>query len=118
MIVNCYAPTSIVAKNKPKELDDFYKDVQDVIDIRQNKEVYLCGDFNARLGKRKLEDNSFRGSYGHGCKNESGEKLEEFLSANDLFACNPSFKHAAKRITTWNATKKIFWPHCVSWFRK
>jgi hypothetical protein len=46
------------------------------------------------------------GKHSRGRRNNSGNMLVNFCSANDLFICNSAFKHDAKHITTWSQHKK------------
>ena len=41
------------------------------------------------------------GSHGTGIRNNSGQRLLEFCSANDLFVTNTGFRHHLRRKTTW-----------------
>ena len=55
--------------------------------------VYICGDFNAKLG-RKLNDNeTFMGYYGrNNDRNENGEHMIDFLMYNNLYVTNTMFR--------------------------
>ncbi len=60
----------------------------------------MLGDFNARVGSRRSEDDEWwyeRGPHGHGVLNEAGRELLSFLSTNEATVCN-----------TWFAKKNIY----------
>ena len=42
-------------------------------------------------------------SHGTGIRNNSGQRLLEFCSANDLFVTNTGFRHHLRHKTTWNS---------------
>ena len=56
------------------------------------------GDFNAILGNEKVP--CVTGAHGAGIRNNSGQRLLEFCSANDLFVTNIGFRHHLRRKTT------------------
>jgi len=50
----------------------------------------MLGDFYARVGSRKEDDQWWqeRGPFGYGDLNETGEELLSFLATNEATVCN------------------------------
>ena len=44
------------------------------------------------------------GMYGVGQRNSNGQCLLDFMIEKDFYACNTSFKHSARHITSWHGT--------------
>ena len=69
--------------------------------------VYVCGDFNSKLGKRTAADieaglDSCMGAHGMGTRNKNGEALAtNFMALHGFFACNTAFQHVNGHKTTW-----------------
>lgn len=114
-IVNVYGPTkkivdddiSRVTGNSPL-LQSYFNDLKTAINIPARYDLFVAGDFNARLGRcsRREYDaglNNHIGQFGNGLRNRNGEFLLDFIVDNGLFACNTAFQHRAKYITTWKA---------------
>ena len=67
--------------------------------------MFIGGDFNGRLGRLSDEERTLNitnhvGRHGMGDRNFNGEHLLNFCVLNDLFACNTSFQHKSRHITT------------------
>ena len=104
-IVNCYSPTNPKTLSNPAATDQFYYELQEAINVPARHEIWILGDFNAKLGKRS--DHDFQnglhkniGRHGVGRRNENGERLLNFLVSNGLFAANTAFRHSSRHITT------------------
>ena len=83
-------------------MERFYQDIDDASIIGERSELFLCGDFNSRLGRdQNTYQVDYQGKYAHGKQNENGERLASYLSANALFSCNTAFQHPARHRTTW-----------------
>jgi hypothetical protein len=70
-IINVYAPTTEKAKENPAILDYFYAELSSTITIPARWQLFVCGDFNYKLGKLGIADKSsglglYMGSYGEG----------------------------------------------------
>jgi exonuclease III len=117
-IVNCYSPTNPKTVSNPAATDQFYCELQEAINVPARHDIWILGDFNAKLGKRS--DHDFQnglhkniGRHGVGRRNENGERLLKFLVSNGLFAANTAFRHSSRHTTTrtgWlrDETKKSF----------
>ena len=104
-IVNCYSPTLPKATKNPILIEKFYDELSVATNVPSRVELFVTGDFNAKLGKRSIidEDNGlsdFMGKYGVGRRNDNGEHLLNFIVMNNLFVTNTSFKHSSRHITT------------------
>lgn len=95
-ILCCYAPT-LAADNST--LEEFYASIEPLL---QEKTTYtvLCGDFNAKLGTGE-EGEKFIGKFGLGMRNERGERLAEFVEAEQLYIMNSFFKKRLNKRWTW-----------------
>ena len=104
-IVNCYSPTLPRSLKNPQIINRFYDELSQAVNIPARYELFVLGDFNAKLGKRTASDecnglqNNF-GRHGVGRRNENGERLLNFLTSNSLFAANTAFAHSSRHITT------------------
>ena len=55
--------------------------------------VYICGDFNAKLGRKLNENETCMGYYGrNNDRNENGEHMVNFLMDNNLYVTNTMFR--------------------------
>ena len=111
-VVSAYAPTLAHSEKDPEMREKFYSELESI--LRKFKErhiVFLCGDFNAKIGKQKHDDiyHEVCGSYGKGKPNTNGDSLLNFAKANKLVITNTYFKHRVSHRTTWispNNTQK------------
>lgn len=61
------------------------------------------GDFNAKVGQPKPEENFIMKKYGYGTRNERGERLVVFAKENKLSIINTFFKKPNNRRWTWRS---------------
>ena len=96
-IIQIYAPTL----DKDDDVhDEFYEQLQATMEsIKRSDYLIVLGDFNAILGNEKVP--CVTGAHGTGIRNNSGQRLLEFCSANDLFVTNTGFRHHLRCKTTW-----------------
>ena len=59
------------------------------------------GDFNAKIGHPKKEENLVLGHYGYGERNERGQKLIDYASEYNLKIMNTFFKKKPNKKWTW-----------------
>ena len=96
------APTATRVAAAHVHLDEFYSALGDYHgSIRSSLLVLVAGDFNAKLGQRDDSGGSCTGRYGRGRRNYSGAMLADFCESFGLFACNTTFQHPARHLTTW-----------------
>ena len=103
-VISAYAPTLTKSEKKPELADNFYKELQNTINLIPNRNFLFLGiDSNAQLGTGKFNifpDNV--GNFGKGHLNSNGERLGNLLSSNNLIATNTFFDHKIKHRVTWN----------------
>ncbi|KAK3803056.1 hypothetical protein RRG08_027978 [Elysia crispata] len=99
-IIQVYAPTT---DYDDEEAEKFYEDLENAIEKKCANTV-IMGDFNAKIGvKDEDEENEWIGPFGIGTRNERGEKLIDFCTANRLFVTNSFFKKPRSRYWTWES---------------
>lgn len=96
-LIQVYAPTSDATE---EVLDAFYDQVEKARCLATGK-VILLGDWNAKIGKRKLEENTIIGPYCYGERNHRGQKLVQYALQNKLTIINTIFKKKIKNLWTW-----------------
>ena len=81
-IVQAYAPTSDYNDN---EIEEFYDQLQNVIDQTLKDILVVQGDWNAKVGKDACGNwQGICGPFGNDDTNERGLRLLEFASFDDL----------------------------------
>ena len=115
-IVNVYGPTIKCVTDSTnkvsgisKAAEAYYDNVKTAIKVPARYDLFIAGDFNARLGSCSASDygsgvSNNIGRYGNGVRNENGQMLLDFMITYNLFACNTAFKKWAKDTTSWKAT--------------
>ena len=87
-VIQVYAPTT---NAKEDEVEWFYEDLQDVLELTPKKDVLLIiGDWNAKVGSP--ETTGVTGKFGLGIRNEAGQRLIEFCQENTLVIANTLFQ--------------------------
>ena len=106
-IVSVYAPTLAAS---PEEKDMFYGNLSASIrDIPNSEQLFLLGDFNARVG---ADHNSWPlnlGSFGVGTMNENGQRLLEFCTSHNLVVTNSFFKTKPQHKVSWCHPRSKQW---------
>ena len=96
-IIQIYAPT---LDKVDEDHDEYYEQLQVTIEsIKRIEYLIVMDDFNAIPGNEKVP--CVTGAHGTGIRNNSGQRLLEFCSANDLFVTNTGCRHHLRRKTTW-----------------
>ena len=98
-ILQIYAPTM----DKPdEEIEEFYASIQKALrSTKKNELTIITGDFNAKVGKGRIED--IVGEHGLGDKNERGDRLIQFCREEDFTIANTWFKLPNRRLYTWKS---------------
>ena len=87
-VIQVYAPTS---NAEEAEVEWFYEDLQDLLELSPQKDVlFTMRDWNAKVGSQ--ETPGVTGKFGHGIRNEAGQKLIEFCQENALVIRNTLFQ--------------------------
>lgn len=98
-IIQTYAPTE---RTNDDDILKFYNDIKKAHTLA-NDTVLIIGDFNAKIGHPKPEENLIMGKYGYGERNERGEQLIDFALEYKLSIMNTFFKKRASRKWTWKS---------------
>jgi hypothetical protein len=103
-IMNVYGYTQMRSKDEPQLVQQFYKEPEEAYDYerRSTDIIMIAGDFNAKLGRRELGEETIMGNYGIGKRNTNGEELAEFLVKTGIYPANTHFKHRKMQIATWH----------------
>ena len=84
-VTQAYVPASNT------ELEWFYEDLQDLLDLTHKKDVlFIIGDWNAKVGSQ--ETPGVTGKFGLGVWNEAGKRLIEFFQEKALVIANSLFQ--------------------------
>ena len=87
---------------KKTELEQFYEDLQDLLEITPKKDVlFIRGAWNAKVGSQ--ETPGVTGKFGLGVQNEAGQRLVEFCRENTLVIANTLFQQHKRRLCTWTS---------------
>ena len=82
-VIQVYAPTSNAEEAEEAEVEWFYEDLQDLLELTPKKDVlFITGDWNAKVGSQ--ETPGVTDKFGLGIWNEAGQRLVEFCQANAL----------------------------------
>jgi len=82
-VIQHYAPTT---NAKEAEVEWFYEDLQDLLELTPKKDVLLIGgDWNAKVGSQV-------GKFGLVVQNEAGQSLTEFCQENTLVIADTLFQ--------------------------
>ena len=58
-------------------MEQFYEDLQDLLELIPPKDVlFIIGDWNANVGRQEIH--GVTGKFGLGVQNEAGQKLQRF----------------------------------------
>ena len=91
-----YARTS---KAEEAEVEWFYEDLQDLLELTQKDVLFLIGAWNAKVGSQ--ETPGVTGKFGLGVWNKAGQSLIDFCQENALVIANTLFQQHKKRLYTW-----------------
>ena len=100
-IIQVYAPTT---DKEDDEVEEFYAELDDIFKSIKNSDItVVMGDFNAKVGKDKVE--AVTGGFGLGERNSRGDRMVEFCQVRDLMIANTFFKLPDRRLYTWKSPK-------------
>ena len=94
-VIQGYAPTS---NAEEAEVELFYEDLQDLLEITPQKDVFIIGDWNAKVGSQ--ETPGVTGKFGPGIRNEARQRLIEFCQENALVIANTLFQQHKRALYT------------------
>ena len=96
-IIQVYAPSTT---HDDEEVEEFYEKLQELVNtVARRDELFIMGDFNAKVGG--IDEPDVVGPHSNIARgyNPRGERLVEFCKQNDLFITNTCFQHRSK--FTW-----------------
>jgi len=97
-VIQAYAPTS-----NSEEAEQFCEDLQDLLELTPKKYVlFIIGDWNAKVGSQEIP--GVTGKFGHGVRNEAGQRLIEFCQENTLVITNTPFQQPKRTLYTWTSS--------------
>ena len=106
-IISVYSPT-LSAENETK--NKFYEDLQRIVNnVPPNEQLYILGDFNARVGSDYHSWPTCLGHFGIGKMNENGQRLLEFCSDNSLSITNTFYNGKNCRKVSWKHPRSGHW---------
>ena len=80
-----------VEKRKEAEVERFYEDLQDLLELTPKKDVlFIIGDWNAKVGSGGTP--GVTDKFGLGIQNETGQRLTKFCQENALVIANALFQ--------------------------
>ena len=83
MVIQLCAPTS---KAEEAEVEWFYEDLQELLELTQKDVLFIIGDWNAKVGSQ--ETPAVTSKFGLGVQNEAGQRLIEFCQENAVVIAN------------------------------
>ena len=93
-VIQVYAPI-----NNAKEAEQFYDDLQDLIELTPKKGPFIIGDWNAKVRCQEIPGLIVK--FGPGVQNEAGQSLTEFCEENTLVTANTLFPNNTRDDTTY-----------------
>ena len=84
-----YAPQ---VGNSMEEKNDFWQDLDGLIESVSKEKIVLDDNLNGDVGKRNIEDEEVMGRYGAGMRNKKGSRVVDFSKRMDLAVINTYFK--------------------------
>ena len=106
-ILSVYAPT-LCSPDETK--DAFYDNLEARIrEIPTNEDLFLLGDFNARVGTDHTSWPDCLGHFGIGKLNENGQRLLELCSLNNLCITNTFFPTKPHHRVSWRHPRSKHW---------
>lgn len=106
-IVSVYLPTSA---SHDDEYEKVLNDLQSLLDCPSSRALLpgvgrrrtvVCGDFNCKIGSKQTNNELWIGKHGLGVRNERGQVLGDFCSANQMYIMNSRFQKRESRKWTW-----------------
>ena len=94
-VIQVYAPPSNAEET---EVEQYYKDLQDLLELTPQKDVFIIEDWNAKVGSQEIA--GVTGRFGLGVQNEAGQRLIEFCQENALVIANILFQKHKRRLYT------------------
>ena len=106
-IVCVYAPTLNASQ---EDHDSFYGQLEDTLKtVPKHDDLWLLGDFNARVGSDNATWPRCLGNHGVGTMNASGQRLLEFCGKHQMCVTNTWFTGKPQHKQTWYHPRSKTW---------
>ena len=86
-VIQVYAPTT---NAKEAEVEQFYEDLQDLLELMPKKVFSIIGDWNAKVGSQEIPGETSKLDLG--VHSEAEQRLTEFCQENALVITNTLFQ--------------------------
>ena len=97
----------LTSNTKEAEVEQFYENLQD-LELKPKKyDLFIIGDWNAKLGSQ--ETAGVTGKFGLGLQNEAEQRLIELCQENTLVIANIIFQQHKRRLYTWTSPDGQYW---------
>ena len=97
-VIQVYAPTR---NAEEAEVEWFYEDLQDLLELTPKKDLFIIGDWIAKVGSQEIP--GVTGKFGLGVRNEAEQRLIEFCQENALVIANTLFQQHKRKLYTWTS---------------
>ena len=87
-VIQIYVPTTSSAKEA--EVEQFYEDLQDLLELTPKDVLFIIGDWNAKIGSQEIP--GVTSKFGLVVQNEAGQRLTELCQKNALIIANILFQ--------------------------
>ena len=92
---------TLTSNAEEAEVEWFYEDLQDLLELTPQKMSFSLQDWNAKVGSQ--ETPGVTGKFSLGMQNEAGQRLIEFCQENALVITNTLFQQHKRRLYTWTS---------------
>ena len=97
-MISVHFPRQTIQRHSnPKKLKltnkTFYEDLQDLLELTPKKDIFIIGEWNAKVGSQEISGVIGKGL---GVQNEAGQKLTEFCQENTVVIANTFFQQHKK----------------------
>ena len=82
-VIHVSSPTT---NAEEAEIDQFYEDLQHLLELTPKKDVLILGDWNAKVGSQEIKGTTEK--FCLGVQNEAGQRLISFCQENKLVITN------------------------------
>ena len=107
IIISAYAPTEPQSTKNPKLREQFYSDLDALVNSVNKRDVlYIGGDFNAKTGSAYSIYPENMGIHGKGEANSNGMRLLDFCATHNMHLTNTKFHHKLAHRTTWQSAPR------------
>ena len=86
--ISQYVPTTSSAKEA--EVEQFYEDLQDLLELTPKDVLCIIGDWNAKIGSQEIP--GVTSKFGLVVQTEAGQRLTELCQENALIIANILFQ--------------------------